>query len=90
MWAEILGPGVIKFHDAVEVADGVVDNLEMMADQALLEMYDMDPKCRFGINQSGHVIPMDQISKMPIRINQPLDPDFFGYCDEVIYKNLIT
>ena len=44
MWAEILGPGVIKFHDAVEVADGVVDNLEMMADQALLEMYDMDTK----------------------------------------------
>ena len=71
MWAEHLGGGVIKFHDTINIDDGVIDTLEQMADQALVEMYDLDPKGRYGINQSGHVIPMDQIAKMPIRINQP-------------------
>jgi len=90
MWAEHLGGGVIKFHDTINIDDGVIDTLEQMADQALVEMYDLDPKGRYGINQSGHVIPMDQIAKMPIRINQPLNQDFFGRCDAAIYRNLIT
>jgi hypothetical protein len=90
MWADHLGGGVVKFHDTIDVDDGIVSHLADMADEALVEMYDMDPKGRFGINQSGHVIPAEHIAAMPIRINQPLDSDFFDRCDKAIYKNLVT
>jgi hypothetical protein len=90
MWAHHLGGGVVKFYETIDIDNGVVDRLEKMADEALVEMYDLDPKGRFGINQSGHVIPAEHIATMPIRINQPLDSDFFSRCDKAIYKNLIA
>ena len=94
MWVQPLGGGVVKFHDTIPGSDEGMDtllqqSLEGMADEALLEMYDLDEDGN-GINQSGHLIPAEDIGIMPIRINQPLDPVFFGECDRAIYKNLVT
>ena len=94
MWVQPLGGGVVKFHDTIPGSDEGMDtllqqSLEGMADEALLEMYDLDEDGN-GINQSGHLIPAEDIGIMPIRINQPLDPVFFGECDRAIYKNLVA
>ncbi|MBF83039.1 MAG: hypothetical protein CL489_01040 [Acidobacteria bacterium] len=94
VWAHQLGGGVVKFHDTItDLDDGMPTLLERdlreMADKALVEMYDLDEDGN-GTNQSGHLIPAEHISTMPIRINQPLDPVFFAECDRAIYKNLVA
>ena len=94
VWAHHLGGGVVKFHDTItDFDDGMPTLLERdlreMADKALAEMYDLDEDGN-GTNQSGHLIPAEHISTMPIRINQPLDPVFFAECDRAIYKNLVA
>lgn len=91
--AKHLGGGVVLFEDAISVpTQEIIELIDSLSDKSIKDQYtymkDDDGKPSHALNKSGFIISLDEISKMPIRVQELCHP-FFSECEDIAYKCLM-
>lgn len=95
---QVLAPGIIVFNDTIDFNDKIINLFDQLKQTAIDENYnfikDHLNKVLYGINKSGHRIPVEDINKTCVRISNILAKKEYNISpindlEEILYKLLL-
>lgn len=87
------GFGVVLFPSAVEISSDQIASIANLGDKSLRDHYSFayneNGEPIYAINQSNHRINMQDINRVPIRINEGVSTQLLQSLESVTYSNLL-
>lgn len=91
--AEVLAPGIVRFPSCFSISDEEIDYLAKETERSFNDnyefVYDDDGQLLHGVNKSFHIVPVEHIFTVPVRIYDNLSNSFVTLMEETTHQCLL-